>query len=179
MAFKLPRIPAGGLTDVQEQTYWDKLCTAIEAQEDAQDTIIAQLQGVTTELTATVNRIRRLASHTVPTTIAHATDDGTTATIVVDAHTRVYADATTLAVAGGSQSGCTSDTFYAIYYDDTTLENPTPTYVFTTDKMEAQTASAEGRHFLGIVKTPAAGSGATIDGGGVYAAGSNIGGELD
>jgi hypothetical protein len=158
-------MPVGGLTDIQWQTYWDKICTAIEQQEGRQD--------------ETINRIRRLASHTVPTTIAHATDNGTSATIVVDPHTRVYADATALAVAGGSQAGLLSDTFYAIYYDDVTLSNQTPTYHFTTDKMEAQTAAAEGRHFLGLIRTPVAGSGLTTDGGGVYAAGSNVGGELD
>lgn len=172
MALNLPRRPAIGLTDLQEQTYWNQLCTAIENNDDAQ-------QGLIDELRATVNRIRRLASHTVPTTIAHATDNGTSATIVVDAHTRVYADATSLSVAGGSQSGLLSNTFYAMYYDDVTLENPAPTLHFTTDKMEAQTAAADGRHFLGMIQTPPAGSGATYDGGGIYAAGSNIGGELD
>jgi hypothetical protein len=113
----------------------------------------------------------------VPTTILHAADVGADVTITIDAHTRVLGDATSLAIAGGSVTGLAFSTVYAGYYDDATLASLTPTYHFTTDLKAAQTVAAEGRFFLGIITTPANG-GATVSGGGVYAAGSNVGGEL-
>jgi hypothetical protein len=116
-------------------------------------------------------------SHTVPTTILHAADVGADVTITIDAHTRVLGDATSLALTGGAVTGLAFSTVYAGYYDDATLASTTPTYHFTTDLKTAQTVAAEGRFFLGIITTPANGA-ATVSGGGVYAAGSNVGGEL-
>lgn len=126
----------------------------------------------------TLNRIRRIGSHTVPTTMMSTTDNGATATIVVATHTRVYADGTSLEVTGTTRTGLTSNTVYAVYYDDTTLAVTAPTYVFTTVIADAQANKAEGRHFCGVIKTPPAASGQTRMGGGVYAAGSAVGGEL-
>lgn len=172
MTFRLDRLEAsqplvegGAGPSISFQVLWQRLVEAIEAQEDAQDAIIA--------------RIRRIGSHTVPTTILTAEDDGTTATITVAAHVRAYADGTTLSVAGGSESGLTSDTNYAVYYVDSTLADTAPDYLFTTDIEAAQAAAADGNHFCGIIRTPDAGSGETRTGGGAYPASSSIGGEVD
>jgi hypothetical protein len=167
---KLPRLNSGipiadsqGRPAAAFQTYFQTFALAIEAQLTSQQ--------------STLDRIRRVLSHTVPTTILHASDAGSNATITIDAHTRVFGDATTLAITGGSVTGLAYSTTYAGYYDDMTLLNGAPTFHFTTTLKDAQTVAADGRFFLGIITTPAA-LGATVDGGGVYAAGSNVGGEL-
>lgn len=122
---------------------------------------------------------KRVTSHTVPTTIIHATDTGTTSDIVIDNHTRVYGDGSTLSITGATITGVPADTIVALYYDDDTLADTTPSFQYTTTYADAQAAAASGRHFLGFITTPAAGSSATRDGGGVYPLGSNVGGELD
>lgn len=164
MAFRLPRLPSVEPAWLQFQKWWQSVVEAIERQEAGQD--------------LTINRLRRILSHTNPTTIFTATEDGATATIVVASHLRVYGDGTTLAVTGAATSALLPDTVYAGYYDDATLEDTTPTFVFTTDMPTAQAVAAEGRHFIGRIKTPPAGSGTTREGGGVYPIGSNVGGEL-
>lgn len=164
LAAAVPIVDANGRPSNQFIRFWQSVTSLIAAQENSQNTTLANL--------------KRLTSHTSPTTIVHAADAGATATITIDGHTRVYGDGTTLALAGAVHPGLVSATTYAIYYDDPTLLLATPTYLFTTTLATAQAAAAEGRHFLGIITTPAAGSGLTIDGGGVYAVGSNVGGEL-
>lgn len=178
MAFRLERLRADlaivdreGRPTADFQRWWQTQVEKIEAQETAQDAILVALN-------ATTNRIRRINSHTLPTSILTATDNGATATITVADHTRIYADGTTQAITGGSQSGLASGTNHAIYYDDATLADPAPTLVFTTTVTDAQAAAGEGRHFLGMIQTPAAGSGKTYTGGGAYPAGSSIGGEV-
>lgn len=129
-------------------------------------------------LAGTINKISRINSHTNPTTVLTATDNGTTATVTVAAHTRVYGDGSTLSVASGTMPGLVSNTNYAFYYDDKTLANPKPTYIATTTIGTAQAVAADGRHFLGVIITPPAGSGKTRTGGGVYPMGSSVGGEI-
>jgi hypothetical protein len=129
-------------------------------------------------LAGTINKISRINSHTNPTTILTATDNGLTATVTIASHTRVYGDGSTLSVASGMMSGLLSNTNYAFYYDDKSLANSKPTYIATTTIGMAQAVAADGRHFLGVIVTPAAGSGKTRTGGGVYPAGSSVGGEI-
>lgn len=170
MAFRLPRLPGQTPTSLsaiwgQLQLWWQRLVEAIEAQETAQD--------------ATINRIRRLLSHTAPTTILSALDNGTSCTLTVLDHDRVYADATLVSITGSSTPGLLNDTWYAGYYDDTTLSNTHPVFQFTTNFNVASAASADGRHFLGLIKTPAAHTGTTIASGGAYPVGAaTVGGEL-
>lgn len=165
MAFRLPRLPSVEPAWALFQKWWQSVVEAIERQEAGQD--------------LTINRLRRILSHTDPTTIFSATENGTTATITVLAHTRVYGDGTTLSITGAAVASLMPDTVYAGYYDDETLAVTGPTFIFTTDTALAQAVKAEGRHFIGRIKTPAAGSGTVRTGGGVYPIGSNVGGELD
>jgi hypothetical protein len=143
--------------------WWGSVKSAILAQESAQD--------------ETINRIRRMLSHTNPTTVITAQDDGANCTVTIADHVRVYADGTTLGITGGSFPGKTSDVAYAVYYDDPTLAVTAPEFEFTTTIGDAQAAVADGRHFLGVIYTPAAGSGLSQAGGGAYPAGSASGGE--
>jgi hypothetical protein len=166
MGFRLPRLPGSQPPWKTFQLWWQRVIEAIETQEASQD--------------ATINRIRRIMSHTTPTTILSAIDNGTSCTATVLAHTRVYADATTLSIVQSSPyPGLTSDTWYACYYDDLTLADTTPAYVFTINVEDAQSATADGRHFCGLIKTPVAASGETIASGGSYPVGAAaVGGEL-
>lgn len=161
MTLHLPRLTSG---DVQVMSAWNKAMVAVEAQ--------------FTDQQATIDRIRRLFSHTLPTRVLIASDDGAAATITVADHTRVYGDATTLAITGGAVSGLESDKSYAGYYDDATLVLAAPTFHFTQTIETAQSAAAAGRHFLGVIRTPVAASGDSRTGGGAYPAGSSPGGEL-
>lgn len=166
MAFELPRLPQTAPSHGELQVWWQQVVETVEAQEALQDETIA--------------RIRRMGSHTVPTTILTATEDGSEATIEVAAHTRVYADGTTLAVDGSApETGLDCGEFYAVYYDDTTLEDTAPDYQFTTDLPSAMPAAADGRHFCGVILTPEAASGDVIESGGAYPAQNTLFGELD
>lgn len=160
-----PIVDAQGRPSADFHRLIQKAWEALEAQEAAQD--------------ATINRLRRIGSHTEPTTILQAVDNGANCTITVLDHTRVYADGTTVAITGTSRPALSSNAWYAVFYDDETLEDTTPTFVFTTTLELAQAAKAEGRHYCGQIKTPAAASGDTILSGGAYPAGGNsVGGEL-
>lgn len=180
MAFRLPRLPMAAIVDPKTghpsqafTVYWQRVIEGLEEQERRQDEIIARLNE-------TINRIRRLLSHTEPTTILQAADDGATCTVTLLPHTRVYADGTTQAVAGDSESGIASNVWVAVYYDDVTMAEAAPAIVFTTDLEEAQAAKADGRHFCGQILTPEAGSGDTIESGGSYPGGSgSVGGEVE
>lgn len=172
MTLRLPPLDSGipivgpdGTPTLQFMRFWQKVKEALETQEAEQDAIIA--------------RIRRINSHTDPTTILVATEDGVDVSIEVLDHTRVYADGTTVAITGTTQGGLTADVIYGCYYDDLTLEDETPAFVFTTNLPIAQAAAAEGRHWCGAILTPVLGSGDTVESGGAYPVGSSVGGELD
>lgn len=138
----------------------------------------SKIETNVTDLEETIARIKRNFSHTDPTTIFSALDVGATTTLTISDHIRFYGDGTQLEVDGGVLSGLAGDTVYAVYYDDTTLADTTPTYVATTVIKDAQFVAAAGRHYCGVIRTPVAGSGATRTGGGVYPVGSSMGGEL-
>lgn len=164
MSLHLPRLTSG---DIQVMSAWNKAMNAIEAQFDS--------------LTETVNRIRRLNSHTVPTTILSATEDGATVTIKVLDHVRVYGDGTTVNITGNATDGAglLPATWYGCFYTDTALSDETPAFVFTQTLSQAVAAAADGRHGCGSILTPALGSGDTIESGGAYPGGAApVGGEL-
>lgn len=172
MTFRLPRFDrtvslvdtATGQASYTFHQWWQSVINAIETQENTQD--------------AMLQRIRRMLSHTDPTTIMTATENGVSATVVIDNHARVYGDATTLNVSGMTHTGLLCDTLYGVYYDDETLADMTPTYVFTTIIADAQAAKAAGRHWTGAIRTPPAGSGKVRAGGGAYPISSSVGGEI-
>ena len=83
-----------------------------------------------------------------------ATDAGTNATITVSAHSRVYGDGTTVAVAGGSITALAYSTLYYITYEDPTRAGGTVTYMTTTNAAVA--AQTGNTHVVGSIMTPAA-----------------------
>lgn len=84
-----------------------------------------------------------------------ATDAGADVTIAVSAHTRIYGDGSTLAIAGPvTLTGRAYSTTYFIYYDDPTRADTTPSYQTTASETTA--AQTGDRHLVGMVVTPAA-----------------------
>lgn len=84
-----------------------------------------------------------------------ATDAGTTVTISVTDHTRVYSDGTSVSVSGPDITGASYSTTYYVYYDDPTYAGGGVVYqASTSDATAAQTGA---RHLIGSVLTPAPG----------------------
>lgn len=144
---------------------------ALQAAQDAQDaadaaaaSAAAATTAATTAQTAAddaqdsadgANSVASLtASGVTGTNILTATDAGTDATIIVDNHTRVYGDGTTLAITGASLTGRAYSTTFFVYYDDPTRADTTPAFQTTTS--EATAAQTGDRHLVGMVVTPAA-----------------------
>lgn len=183
MALKLPTLPRGvkliaadGTATQQFQQWWQSLTRTIETQEGRQDELITALVEVNAATEAaqtaadTATTAAASAQTAADTTTAQtnlvdsyvdgtppfltATDAGANVTITVAAHNRVYGDATTLAITGGSVTGQPYSTLVYIYYVDATRADTTPTFLATTD---ASTAAQTGdTHLVGSVTTPAA-----------------------
>lgn len=105
------------------------------------------------------------ASWIQPGSVVSASDAGSNATITIANFTRYYDDTTSVAVTGGAITGLAYSTTYAVYYDDSTRANVTPTFVATTTVAHARHNYASGRHYLDTVTTPASGGGGTTGGG--------------
>lgn len=113
--------------------------------------------------TVTIND-KITASWTVPAGVVSAVDAGSSVTITVAAHTRVYGDGSQVSVTGHTFTGKAYSTDYGIYYDDLTASDTTPPYQITTNLTRAQNSYAAGRHRVAVVTTPAAGSPPTTGG---------------
>lgn len=83
-----------------------------------------------------------------------ATDAGASATINITAHTRFYANGTSVSVNAGSLTGRSYSTLYYIYYDQASRAGGAVTYQSTTTAADA--AQLGDRHVVGSVTTPAA-----------------------
>lgn len=166
--FRLPRLTSGG---PEIMSKWDNLCRKVETQVDAINANIAAILTAQSTATAAARELARINSYTAPTSVLTAADVGTDATITIAAHTRVYPvqgsiDVPDLSIIGGTITGRAFSTQYYVYYDDTTLADTTPAYLFTTVAATAQVGAAAGRHFVGVITTPADGGGGTGGGGG-------------
>lgn len=83
-----------------------------------------------------------------------ATDAGSNVTVNISAHTRVYADGTSVSVSAGSVTGLSYSMDYYIYYDQASRAGGVVTYQATTSQTTA--AQVGDRHTVGKVTTPAA-----------------------
>lgn len=98
-----------------------------------------------------------------------ATDAGTTATIAIAAHSRVYSDKT-VSVSASSITGLAFGTFYWVYYDDAARAGGAVTFAAldpavddAADAFNSETHPA--RHSVGYITTPADGAAGTGGGG--------------
>lgn len=90
-----------------------------------------------------------------------ATDAGADVTITISAHTRNYANGTSVAVNGGTLTGRAYSTTYFIYYSQPSRLGGAVTYASTT--VESTAAQVGDVHTVGRVLTPAA-AGAPVGG---------------
>jgi hypothetical protein len=92
---------------------------------------------------------------------------GTTATVTIPAHNRIYQDET-VAVNAGTIGGLALNTYYALFYDDLSRTGGAVTYMASTDPDDAlpATTAHPGRTYLGYITTPASGSTGGSTGGG-------------
>lgn len=205
MEFRLPRLQANvalvasdGKPTQAFHRWWQSVVETIEAQEAIQDATIVALQEAQLDIIAaqeeledqlalivaaqatadavqTSNAIS--ASWMTPPSVLSAADAGTDATITVAGFTRYYDDGTSVAVTGATLTGLAYSTTYAVYYDDETREDTTPTFATTTFTGTARHNFAAGRHYVDTITTPASGGGATSGGG--YLPPGGGGGDLE
>ena len=91
---------------------------------------------------------------------------GTTSTVSISAHTRIYPDSS-VAVDAGTVASLALSTFYVIFYDDVTRAGGAVAYQAGTNPDDALVTSANpGRHYVGSVTTPASGATGGTSGGG-------------
>lgn len=169
-----------------------KVKEALEAQEATQDTLIQGLADAVADIataqadiitalanagialstaTASARETARINSYTTPTNVLTAADVGSDCTITIANHTRVYPvqgsiDVPDVAITGGTITGLAFATEFYVYYDDTTLEDTTPSFLSTETAATAQVGAAAGRHFVGVITTPTDGGGGTGGSGG-------------
>lgn len=164
------------------QRLWQKMCETIEAQEALQDQAIADIIAAQATATASSRELARINSYTDPGVVLSGKDQAVGASVEIAAHTRVYpvqgsidvADVVipapvSLTLEADGTTGIINATQYSVYYDDTTLADTTPDFKAVksaTNHGDAQPGAAAGRHFVGIVTTPANGAGDTTGTGG-------------
>lgn len=164
------------------QWQWQKMCEATEAAVADLQTQLTAIVAAQATATASARELARLNSYTDPSSVLSGTDEATGASITIAAHTRVYpvqgsidvADVVisapvTLTVEADGTTGIVNAVQYSVYYDDTTLADTTPAYKAVqtaTSHADAQPGAAAGRHFVGVVTTPANGAGGTTGTGG-------------
>lgn len=141
---------------------------AADAKADAAD---AKAEAADEKAISAAREAARISSYTEPTNVVSATDVGSSCTITVAAHKRVYPvqgdiDVPDLMLAGGTVTEQPYSTTLYVYCDDITLANASPAFLTTADQRSAQVGAAAGRHFVGVITTPAAGAPPATGGGG-------------
>lgn len=153
-----------GTPTLQFQLWWQRIITSLRDADDRQTIAFDTLDELVTADGGLQTQIAISASFPVPTMTLTAADAGSDVTITIAAHTRIYPNETMVAISGGSVTGLAFSTTYAVYYDDATLLEGSPTFEATTDLETGQSNYAEGRHYVGTVVTPANGAGNTTGG---------------
>ena len=177
MTLQLPPLPEFQPRWEDFQAWWQQIKEAIERNEQAQQILFDAIDEALGDAgTGLIGRAAILGSFSIPTLTLTATDAGSDVTISIASHIRRYGDGSELAITGGSLTGNAYSTVYAVYYDDDTRANASPSFVATTDLETAQHNYVTGRHYVGTVTTPAAAGPATTGGsppaGSGYTAGS-------
>lgn len=158
MAIKLPRLPTGwqGTPELFER-YWDQVLkqteTSINNILDAQ--AAAAAAAAAAQVVSDQNSIQ---NSYVSGLMLSGVDTGSSITLTISNHTRVYGNGTSVSVTGGSVSSLSYSTAYYIYYDQPSRLGGTVTYLYTTDPVVA--AQTGSRHVIGLFTTPASTGGA-------------------
>ena len=83
-----------------------------------------------------------------------ATDAGSSVTVAISAHTRIYGNGASVAVSAGNVTGLSYSTTYYLYYSDPARAGGSVTFLASTSQGAA--AQTGDIHSLGAVATPAA-----------------------
>lgn len=185
MALRLPPlngqvaiVDAQGRPTAQYMRFWQTFSNAIVQEVGAlQAAQIAEAAAVTAQAAASTataaanaaqasvdgaNATTALVTSTVSGNPISAEDAGTDATIVIDAHDRIYGDGTTAAVDAGSLTGLAYSTRYWVGYIDASRTGGAVTYTASTT-VKGNGSGDPSYHFVGAVLTPAA-LGPPVDG---------------
>jgi hypothetical protein len=164
MALQLPPLPATEPSWGSFQVWWQQVKEAIERNEKSQTIILDALDQALQGSGGIADQLAILGSFSIPTLILSAADVGSNVTITIAPHIRRFSDGTQIALYGDTLTGKAFNTKYAVYYDDESRADPSPTYIATPYLQEAQHNWVAGRHYCGTVTTPADG-GAAASGG--------------
>lgn len=169
MALKLPRflrelaiVTNEGTPTTAFHQWWEAVLRQVEqsinAIQDALDAAgIAQAAAATAQTAANqATAIAKLTNSGITGLTFTATDAGSSVTISISAHTRVYGDGTSVSVNGGSFTGQAYNTTYFVFYNDPAFAGGAVTYQITTTAANA--AQTGTRHLVGSITTPAAGA---------------------
>lgn len=161
------------------QQWWQTFCETIESQENRQDDLLTAIiaaqnaadtataaaaaaqtaadnaQAAADDAAASADGGAAIASLTASGTVGcviTAHDTGSDVSISISAHTRVYGDGSSLAVAGGTVTGRGYLDLDYVYYSDPTRADTTPTYLAST--LASDAAQVGDVHTVGSVSNP-------------------------
>jgi hypothetical protein len=177
MTLRLPRLNStDSITDDTQrpsfsfQRFWQSVVVAIEAAFNAQSDAIAAIAAAQTAAdnanaaaataqaaAASSSASSALASSGTSGLTLTAIDAGTDATIQISAHTRIYADGSSVAVSAGTVTGKSYSSTYYVYYSDPSRAGGSVSYQASLSSADAVQTGAI--HSLGTVTTPAAAGG--------------------
>lgn len=173
MAFRLPKLQRNvqinakdGYPSAAFHIWWQQIAKRLETSITEIQEALDLAEAAQESADDARNLAARTGSYTSPTVVLTGTDAGATASITIASHTRIYPSnddfpVDPVSVTGGSLTGLAFSTTYYVYYDDETLSDTTPVFQSTTTAATAQVGAGPGRHFVGVVTTPADGGGNT------------------
>ena len=164
------------------QVWAEEFLSTLETALDDIETNVAAILAAQSTATGAVRETARINSYADPSGVLSGKDQAVGASIEIAAHTRVYPvqgsvdvpdvvipAPVSLTLEADGVTGIVNSVQYSVYYDDTTLADTTPDYKAVqtaTSHADAQPGAAAGRHFVGVVTTPANGAGDTTGTGG-------------
>lgn len=126
--------------------------------------IVANLQSQITTLQEQVTALQKeivrnaiSSSSTSPSAILTQADAGSSITITVLAHSRIYDDGTSAAIPERTVTGVPYSTTVGVYYDDPERDGGAVTVAYSADLLTTRHNYVEGRHSLGNITTIASG----------------------
>jgi hypothetical protein len=169
---KLARLPAGvaivdknGLPTPYFKRLWDQQCTSIETVVNAQGGLIdaitaanAAADAANTAAAAANDTAQQVGADAALTNSYISPDSVltcSTTTITIAAHTRHYADGSSVAVNGGSVACSTATDIDYVYYNDSSMAGGAVAYLMSVGTQPAQVG---GVHVVGAVTVPAVGT---------------------